>query len=110
MAFGGRRVLGLRSANPRRARFALSPSRLVAPNSTLLAVVFLVLSFFDGAAHALTPGHGKTVVAAYLVGERATIRQALGLGRGDHSGDWRLSLPNRLAEYWRARHTRGHCP
>src|SRR5207245_488249 len=30
-----------------------------------------------GAFHALTPGHGKTVMAAYLVGTRRTHRQAL---------------------------------
>jgi ABC-type nickel/cobalt efflux system permease component RcnA len=33
-----------------------------------------------GAAHALTPGHGKTLVAAYLVGERGTAWHALLLG------------------------------
>ena len=33
-----------------------------------------------GALHALEPGHGKTVVAAYLVGTRGTLRQALSLG------------------------------
>ena len=33
-----------------------------------------------GALHALSPGHGKTVMAAYLVGSRGTSRQALGLG------------------------------
>jgi nickel/cobalt exporter len=33
-----------------------------------------------GAVHALTPGHGKTLVAAYLVGERGTVRHALFLG------------------------------
>jgi ABC-type nickel/cobalt efflux system permease component RcnA len=33
-----------------------------------------------GAAHALTPGHGKTLVAAYLVGERGTVWHALLLG------------------------------
>jgi ABC-type nickel/cobalt efflux system permease component RcnA len=33
-----------------------------------------------GAAHALQPGHGKTLVAAYLVGERGTIWHALLLG------------------------------
>ena len=40
----------------------------------------LLLAFFFGAAHALTPGHGKTLVAAYLVGERGTIWHALFLG------------------------------
>ena len=33
-----------------------------------------------GAFHAATPGHGKTLMAAYLVGTRGTIRHALGLG------------------------------
>ena len=33
-----------------------------------------------GAVHALTPGHGKTLVAAYLVGERGTAWHALFLG------------------------------
>jgi ABC-type nickel/cobalt efflux system permease component RcnA len=33
-----------------------------------------------GALHALEPGHGKTIVAAYLVGSRGTTRHALLLG------------------------------
>jgi ABC-type nickel/cobalt efflux system permease component RcnA len=33
-----------------------------------------------GALHALEPGHGKTIVAAYLVGSRGTARHALLLG------------------------------
>jgi nickel/cobalt transporter (NicO) family protein len=33
-----------------------------------------------GALHALTPGHGKTIAAAYLIGERATVRHAITLG------------------------------
>ena len=33
-----------------------------------------------GMAHALQPGHGKTVVAAYLVGSRGTALHALFLG------------------------------
>ena len=37
-------------------------------------------SLFFGAAHALSPGHGKTVVAAYLVGSRGTIWHAVFLG------------------------------
>jgi ABC-type nickel/cobalt efflux system permease component RcnA len=43
----------------------------------LLAVV---LSLALGALHALTPGHGKTVVAAYLVGTRGTAKHAIALG------------------------------
>jgi ABC-type nickel/cobalt efflux system permease component RcnA len=44
--------------------------------------IFLVLvaAFGWGAAHAFTPGHGKTVVAAYLVGTRGTVKHALFLG------------------------------
>ncbi|HUB82757.1 MAG TPA: sulfite exporter TauE/SafE family protein [Bryobacteraceae bacterium] len=33
-----------------------------------------------GAVHALSPGHGKTIVAAYLVGSRSSPRHALVLG------------------------------
>ena len=33
-----------------------------------------------GAWHALTPGHGKTLMAAYLVGSRGTSLHAVGLG------------------------------
>ena len=33
-----------------------------------------------GAGHALTPGHGKTLMAAYLVGTRGTPLHAAGLG------------------------------
>ncbi len=40
----------------------------------------MILAFVFGAAHALTPGHGKTLVAAYLVGERGTIWHAIYLG------------------------------
>jgi nickel/cobalt exporter len=40
----------------------------------------LVLALFWGAAHALTPGHGKAIVAAYLVGSRGQARHALALG------------------------------
>jgi nickel/cobalt exporter len=40
----------------------------------------LAVAFLLGAAHALTPGHGKTIVAAYLVGTRGTIRHAALLG------------------------------
>jgi ABC-type nickel/cobalt efflux system permease component RcnA len=42
--------------------------------------LLLVLAAGFGAVHALTPGHGKTLVAAYLVGERGTIGHAVLLG------------------------------
>ena len=40
----------------------------------------LIISGALGALHALTPGHGKTVVAAYLVGSRGTTKHAIALG------------------------------
>ena len=49
-----------------------------------LSVAFFIIAFgiavVLGALHALTPGHGKTVVAAYLVGARGTTRHAVTLG------------------------------
>jgi ABC-type nickel/cobalt efflux system permease component RcnA len=45
------------------------------------ALIFLLLAALAwGAVHALSPGHGKTMVAAYLVGTRGTARHALALG------------------------------
>ena len=43
-------------------------------------LLLLVTSFGWGALHALSPGHGKAMVAAYLVGTRGTPRQAVALG------------------------------
>ena len=43
-------------------------------------LLLLVTAFGWGAVHALSPGHGKTMVAAYLVGTRGTPRHALLLG------------------------------
>src|ERR1035438_2592233 len=40
----------------------------------------LLAAFAFGAVHALSPGHGKTLVAAYLVGSRGTPRHAIFLG------------------------------
>lgn len=40
----------------------------------------LLAAFAFGAVHALSPGHGKTLVAAYLVGSRGTARHAVFLG------------------------------
>jgi len=53
------------------ARPSLSPFGLA-------AALFIALGL--GILHALSPGHGKTVMAAYLVGTRGTRRQALVLG------------------------------
>jgi ABC-type nickel/cobalt efflux system permease component RcnA len=44
-------------------------------------LLFLLLAAFGwGAVHALSPGHGKAMVAAYLVGTRGTARHAVALG------------------------------
>ena len=43
-------------------------------------VFFLLAAFGWGSVHALSPGHGKTMVAAYLVGTRGTARDAVALG------------------------------
>ena len=46
-------------------------------DSTFGIGVLLLAAFLFGAAHAFTPGHGKTLVAAYLVGERGTVKHAV---------------------------------
>jgi nickel/cobalt transporter (NicO) family protein len=43
-------------------------------------IASLGAALFWGMAHALSPGHGKTIVAAYLVGQRGTPRHAALLG------------------------------
>jgi nickel/cobalt exporter len=48
--------------------------------SPLLILGSLALALFWGAAHALSPGHGKTIVTAYLVGQRGTPVHAALLG------------------------------
>ncbi len=49
----------------------------ISPWMTLIAILS---AFALGAAHALTPGHGKTIVGAYLVGSRGTLKHAAFLG------------------------------
>ena len=51
--------------------------RGVAGGSGLVALLAAVAL---GAGHALAPGHGKTLMAAYLVGRRGGPRTAVGLG------------------------------
>ena len=48
--------------------------------SALAIVASLAAALFWGAAHALSPGHGKTIVTAYLVGSRGTPLHAALLG------------------------------
>jgi ABC-type nickel/cobalt efflux system permease component RcnA len=47
------------------------------PGVVLLGLLFAMML---GAVHALSPGHGKAVVGAYLVGSRGTARHAAFLG------------------------------
>jgi len=48
--------------------------------SASVVLVSLLIAAFWGAAHALTPGHGKALVAGYLVGTKGTPRHAVLLG------------------------------
>ena len=48
--------------------------------SEAVVALSMLAAFFWGAAHALTPGHGKAVVAAYLIGARGSARHAGILG------------------------------
>lgn len=56
--------------------------RMVKSKELSLPVVFAALigSMVWGAGHALTPGHGKALVGAYLVGARGTALHAVYLG------------------------------
>ena len=71
-------VEGLRAIEPRADVYA----QLAAAGTQSLPIALLYLGFAMvlGAGHALSPGHGKTVVAAYLIGSRGTARHALFLG------------------------------
>jgi ABC-type nickel/cobalt efflux system permease component RcnA len=67
------------SQNTPRSRF----TQLIATQNRLGFWVLLSAAFIAaglGALHALEPGHGKTIVAAYLVGSRGTARHAVLLG------------------------------
>ena len=68
-AFGG--------ALPLERRFVTALDASPGPAAYLLA---LLVAFGVGAVHALAPGHGKAVGAAYLVGERGRVRDAAVLG------------------------------
>ncbi len=55
---------------------ALRSEQLTLP----IVLVALTISMMLGMGHAFSPGHGKTVMAAYLIGERGTMWHALALG------------------------------
>jgi nickel/cobalt exporter len=54
---------------------------LLDPHPTLGAIATgIAIAFGFGAVHALSPGHGKTMISAYLVGARGTPYHAVLLG------------------------------
>jgi len=67
---------GTRLPNQEDLLAMLKAGELSAP----LMAGILVTAFVWGAAHALTPGHGKAIVASYLIGSRSTPWHALYLG------------------------------
>ncbi len=48
--------------------------------SPAIIIIGLLTAFAFGAMHALSPGHGKAMVAAYLVGSKGTPKHAVVLG------------------------------
>jgi ABC-type nickel/cobalt efflux system permease component RcnA len=66
------------NVDPRLARVAAAMQR--ADDSPIFSVIALGLAFALGAAHALSPGHGKALAAAYLVGRRARASHAMLFG------------------------------
>jgi ABC-type nickel/cobalt efflux system permease component RcnA len=70
------------AAQPVAAQVPDSFANLIATKELTPQVILLalLLALILGAGHALTPGHGKTIVAAYLVGARGTVRHAVFLG------------------------------
>ena len=76
-------VPGARVAQPRGLDGATrSFTNLVARQRLTVGfgILALGLAIGLGAVHAFAPGHGKTVMAAYLVGERGSLRQAAVIG------------------------------
>ncbi|MER9121467.1 ABC transporter permease, partial [Mesorhizobium sp. M0954] len=50
---------------------------LAAGGGWLAFTAFLPMGILFGAAHALTPGHSKAVLATYLAGSDASVRRGL---------------------------------
>ncbi len=77
-AFSASRAASARSPLDFGARLAdIVNGSVTSPVGMLIA---LLAAMLWGAMHALSPGHGKTVVGAYLVGSRGTPLHALFLG------------------------------
>ena len=45
-----------------------------------LASLALLVALVLGGLHAIAPGHGKTLMAAYVVGRRGTTREVVAIG------------------------------
>ena len=43
-------------------------------------IIYLLLAIVIGAFHALSPGHGKALIGAYIIGTRGTVADAITLG------------------------------
>lgn len=71
------RLQANRQSTPRNGFTELMATRQLSLGMVLLA---LAAAVFLGGFHALEPGHGKTLVAAYLVGSQGTMRHAFLLG------------------------------
>ena len=75
-----------------------------APLGPWTILTSLLIAAILGGLHAFTPGHGKTVVGAYLVGSRGTARHALLLGlivTATHTlGVYLLGLGTLAASAW----------
>jgi nickel/cobalt exporter len=71
------RLAGNRQGTPRSAFTELITSQR---SDALFLVIAALIAATLGGFHALEPGHGKTLVAAYLVGSRGTARHAVLLG------------------------------
>ncbi len=69
--------LGRAPARERQGGFESLVTGELGPGAIVLA---LILAALWGAAHAQTPGHGKAIVAGYLVGTRGRPRDAVALG------------------------------
>jgi nickel/cobalt transporter (NicO) family protein len=70
---GSRTGAAPRAADP---LAALAAGELTPWTAGLAVLVAMAL----GAIHGVSPGHGKTLVAGYLIGSRGTLRQAVWLG------------------------------
>jgi ABC-type nickel/cobalt efflux system permease component RcnA len=82
-------ILDAASTDKKKTTLATKPGGYDAQWANLIGVetlsptiVFFAIfvSLIAGASHALSPGHGKTVVAAYLVGSKGTVLHAIFLG------------------------------